>query len=906
MSRMAAHTSNRNQTGLASTGWQLALMLCCLCLASGCKHFSLPAIDPNGSKLFLPHPNATQLTLPTLHPRNGQPGLLPSAAFQPPATPPPCLDGRCEPTGVCNLFHRKHQHLHKIHDHFRTPGKAGEIQLTPLRVIAPVGGEVVFLAGICGEDGYLVKQQPLEWMLSPDSVGQIIQVSDDSPGKLSGLLHPNRPKVEKLGIDFARARTSSKPLVIDRGTPGCEDDIHLRDGEAWVSVSSPTAGVSRLTALAPDSNLWDRRRQTAVVYWLDAQYTLPEPQMAVAGGNVQLSTRVTKSEGFVPATGWIVQYTIVDPNVAAFVSPTLPSSNPQQARVRVDENGMATAHLTAPPNGRGTTPVIVEVLSPEQPSDHLPELLFGRGETLVTFSSPGLNLQVFGPEAAMAGEQLTYVASLGNPGDLNADNARLVLNLPAGMKLIAATPQPASQTGAGAIWDQGVLPANRQLDVSVVLQPAQVGMYEVVFQAEATGLSERKSVRTEVAEATVEVRFAPAGGVSQAEVGNVVQYEVDVRNTGRQTLTNLKLLVETDPGLVEANTGSNRVDQVIGALSPGQVRSLGIPLQVRQEGQQSAKLRVMTAGDSVLVERVASILGQPPRPRRPEIGVDIQFPWSESGVLTEMRVGQTAYAQITLRNSGETKLSGIKVLVTASSSVLDFIGVDVNNQSTVRSDGEGRWLWKPADMLPGQGSEVIRQLWVQVRARAGSPSAQISVQASSDEGVGAQAVGQTRVVTGDTISPPVLPPSGQPNAPSVLPQTQESTQSPAATGALAISINHFNDPTLVGRQIRYGLRVVNNSNSPNHRVHVEMMRPDGARLVGITTREGQELQANFRDNRVLLPIVEYMRPGEELNYIIVLISDIPQQMQVLARVYSDTFQTPVQASETSTIINPGS
>src|SRR5690606_32557461 len=127
-------------------------------------------------------------------------------------------------------------------------------QLTPMRVVAPVGGEVVLLAGICGPDGYFVKRQPLEWMLSPDSVGTFIEVGDDAPGKLiSALQLHSGPAVEKLDVDFARGRTSNKATLITRGSPECTDDIQLREGQTWLSLSSPSEGVSRVTVLAPES-----------------------------------------------------------------------------------------------------------------------------------------------------------------------------------------------------------------------------------------------------------------------------------------------------------------------------------------------------------------------------------------------------------------------------------------------------------------------------------------------------------------------------------------------------------------------------------------------------------------------------------------------------------------------------
>jgi len=808
------------------------------------------------------------------------------------------LDGTCEPTGVCNLFHRKHDCLHKIHDHFRAPGKAGEIQMTPMRVVAPVGGEVVFLAGICGEDGYLVKQEPLEWMLSPESVGQIIEVNDDAPGKLSGLLSPHRPKVEKLGVDFARGRTSNKAQVIDRGTTDSNDDIHLRDGETWVSISSPTAGVSRLTVLAPDSKLWDRRRQTAVVYWLDAQWQFPQPQIAASGSTIQLATRVTKAEGLVPATDWFVQYTIVDPSVASFVNPTPATAGNNQARIRVDQNGMSVVHIAAAPNARGTTGVIIEVISPAMPSDHLPEIVVGRGETFATFSSPGLAIQAFGPDSAALGEVVSYTASLGNPGDLNAENTRLVLTLPAGLRLQTAVPQPSSQTNSGAVWDQGVLAANRQLDVVANVEAVQAGVYDVVFEAEAAaGLSARNAVRTEVAEPSLEVRFAPAGGVSQTEVGSTVQYEIDITNNGRQTLTGLRLLVEADPGIVEVSQGVSRVEQEISALRPGETRSMGIPFQIRQEGQQNVRLSIATTAQKVLAQRTASILGLPQRPKRPEVEIGVQFPLSESGQSAMLRAGQTRYALITLQNSGESRLTRLNVEIVADAEVLEFTEIDSNNRGIARPDGAGRIVWTPPDMLPGQGSAVIRNLWVNVRAKRAVATTTLTVRASSAEGVQAQNSAQTEVLSVESsqtpVQPPILPPDSGAGDPA---------QAAVLTGGLTISLNSFNDPTRVGNQIRYGLRVVNNSNRANRRVHIELLQPAGTRLIGIT-KDGEPVSHRYGDQRrVLLPIIEYMRPGEEIYYILVLVPDIVQEMRLDARVFSDLFPTPVQTFQTTTVV----
>lgn len=91
----------------------------------------------------------------------------------------------------------------------------------------------------------------------------------------------------------------------------------------------------------------------------------PSPK-SCSGEGITLLTRVTKAKNLKPATGWTVLYTIADPTVATFVPPADVGSGRVQisgnsAKVRVDENGQAIVQISAPPGGRGTTPVVIEV-----------------------------------------------------------------------------------------------------------------------------------------------------------------------------------------------------------------------------------------------------------------------------------------------------------------------------------------------------------------------------------------------------------------------------------------------------------------------------------------------------------------------------------------------------------------
>ncbi|MFM8396802.1 MAG: hypothetical protein ACKOAH_03140, partial [Pirellula sp.] len=245
---------------------------------------------------------------------------------------------------------------------------------------------VILLAGICGKDGMLVTGEPIEWMLSPESVGQIIDVGDNNQSQKQHLFkkHQNQSDAGKIDVDFARGRTSTEPGKITRGTSRTDDDLPIRKGQTWLSLSSPSEGVSKVTVMAPESEAWDKRRQTATIYWVDARWEFPQIQQAQSGQQITLVTKVSKADGLVPAEGWIVRYRSLNPEIARFL--------PQYGEVfekYVDRNGNAVVDLVnmLQPNtiskSNASALIEVEVVRPGQSSENMPELPLGRGTVQV-------------------------------------------------------------------------------------------------------------------------------------------------------------------------------------------------------------------------------------------------------------------------------------------------------------------------------------------------------------------------------------------------------------------------------------------------------------------------------------------------------------------------------------------
>ena len=364
MSGRVAITNVENATQLGAAGIG-ALTRCCLatlavlCLlhSVGCSRLRLPAIDPTGRRIFQPLPTTTSLALPGSageggvgsclrrigDPLNLRPFKIPQPAFPEPATPPRCLtpkaDGgrlglgrsrplgqpeACVPSAPCTTDCKDGPpavligNETKMRDLCRLPkrGKRGCILLSPQKIVAPVGGEVVLLSGICGTNGHLQVAEPLEWMLTPESVGTFIQVGDDDPGLLHRLARVQR--ADKEDPSYAKGVTSTKPMLITRGNLNPNDDVQLEKGQTWITVSSPSEGTSKVTVLAPESDCWDQRKATATIYWVDARWQFPGTQIVPAGTPVELNTRVTRSEGTLPAVGWKVRYEILNPDLALF------------------------------------------------------------------------------------------------------------------------------------------------------------------------------------------------------------------------------------------------------------------------------------------------------------------------------------------------------------------------------------------------------------------------------------------------------------------------------------------------------------------------------------------------------------------------------------------------------------
>ncbi len=847
---------------------------------NGCSTCRLPAIDPTGNRIL--SGDLTQLTLPRIHASTQNVGVVPTPGFREPPPPPACLQGPSIAPTARPVGHKVLQRHHKMDDR----GRCGQLLLTPTRIVAPVNGDVVLMSGICGEDGYLVTGETIEWMIAPDSVGHIVEVGDDGSTSGGGLFHGSTESaVQKLGIDFARGVTASNENVVTRGSAKLTDDLLIKRGQTWVSLTSPTEGITRITALAPDAEVWDRRRQTATIYWVDARWQFPPPAQQAGTAPVQLMTRVTRAEGFAPAEGWIVRYRSQDPTIALF------NGQSQTAEVQVDASGIAATPINNVAGRSGSALITIEVIRPAQASENMPQLTLGTGQTVVSWTAAELVLQAAGPSAASVNEVLNYTVTISNLGTLPAENVRLTMPIPNGMRVVSASQTPTQQTNAELAWDVRQVPAQQQLVITLQLQPTVESDYRVQFVATtSSGTPQTQVVATLVSSPKMSLRFLPAAGSEQVEVGALVQTELVVTNNGRTALNNIAVTVESEPGLQSINDQANLVRRIVAYLGPGESQVLNPAFNARQVGPLRATA-IASINEVELARQTMTVQAVAPATREPKLSLQFQTASGTERIATgaEERVG------LVITNTGQIPLQNIQATLTHSASLAPTSA----SQGFTLQESQRQINWLLASLAVGESVTV--QAVFKYDGTETNP--QLTGTVVSAPQLRESAVLNFQPIGGASTGGNVLPPSNVLPNNNVLPGQNNSAQ--VLPESLNIKLEPVRNRTNANTEMRYLLAISNSRNNPDQNVQITLQLQPGLELREVTTADGQRVTVNYASDgsSATFETIRYLAPRETIQYYLTVRHGIPGNWAMRASALSSLSATGVEATSTVEVVN---
>jgi len=810
------------------------------------------------------------------------------------------------------------------------------VVVTPRRIVAPVGSEVIMLAEVRGTGGRPLTGRQVQWMLTPESAGQLMTLGQDkSCFLLAGFDHHRGG--EKISNTYAIGKTASRGRVIARPPSPAGGSVTVQAGQSPMGVTSPTEGTSHVTAYVAQSDGWEQRHDTATIHWVDAQFSFPAPAVRASGERHVLTTTVTRHTDGSPLAGWIVRYEVADGPPSGF-GPDFSSG----AEVTTDAAGQASVEFGQQAPQPGTNRINIQVLRPADPAAGVSQpFIAGNGATQVTFNSPNVAINVAGPSVSSVGATASFRLEVSNIGDAPASDVVVTDEMPPGMSFLGSDPTPELVEGRH-VWRLGEIDPGQSRVIQIETRTTAVGTLNYCCGVTtSSGLTARGCAATTVAEA------APAGqarieiavtGRDRAQVGEDVAYTIVVRNVGDAEATGLRISDYFDEGLKHAVATSPIRRRELVSLQPKDETSVKVTFRVEKAGPLSHRVEVEQGGRvlaqrQVVLNATAAATGPSPvQPAGGSLSLTITPPASAI-------VGGSGICQIEVRNTGATPLQNVSVRVQEDTPLkpLGATGKDLANPDDptglnwiVPQLGVGATVVKKVEYqflravpsacihatfsAQGVASGAARECFPIVAMGAQKvPSEPMSLAGDADQ----RAAADQGSAEGDSSEGPRLdsptPAERQPPADEPIPSATDrpapsgdsaASSSAAADPAIAtpldVQIAERTNPVAVGSQCVYEIALKNTSRRSLRGVRVSARVPDEMTLKGHTG----PIRALAKDAVVRYEPIAEIRPNEVIRLTITLVAaKATDAAQFEVDVRSDQLARPIARSKSTRIFD---
>ena len=828
---------------------------------SGCAAWRLPAIDPSGARFLLPSPAYTTGAVPF-----GGVAGLPRPAYTVPPPPPRCsepLPIAPDPAAYPPSLAAAGQPIYT--DPRTSAPQAGVgLSLSPTRVIAPVGSEVVLMVGLGGPNGRWLTGQLVEWILDQKSVGHFVQVGGEDRSfwrtKLSSA-----PR--KLSGDYALGRTSTSYQLLTRGTPSRQDDLWLPRGRTWISVLSAAEGTSHVTAFAPKVEGWDRRQQTAIIHWIDSQWSFPTPAIVAAGQPHVLTTTLSRHTSGAPVSGWLVRYEILEDFSAGFAP-----GGSRVVEVATDPSGKASVQIVPQTAEPGIARFSVQVIRPPTATSDLPRLVVGQGWSSVNWSAPGLAIRATGPEMASAGTTVTYRIEISNPGDQTAADVVVSDTLPDGLAYLNST--PTGQVRDSRLeWRIGNLAGRDVRVIEINCRAEQQGPARHCVTAQSSGgLTAQHCVTTSVFVPALTVQIS---GPERAEVGQEVSFRIAVANQSDASLSGVIVTDKFDAGF-EHSQSASPLERPLGELGPGETRDLAITFTVTQPGVLCHGLEITADGSQTATAWACLTATEPARRAEPAMSVRKTGPDSR-------KVGEVAQFDIEVTNTGDVPLVNLKIIDQYGDSLQMLRATEEATAS------EGRLVWTIDKLMPG--ATETRQ--IECKCITPDSNACNMATVTSDQLPSRDSQACLEILPADE------PDADQPSGDDPGQEPGEGKSPPS--GGLLMSVVDQDDPINVGQTTTYLIQIKNDRENSDKQVALKLVLPTEVKFEKLEGPTGIQ-SAGPNGRTIQVRAIAELRPGESVTYRVTVTASGPGQVRLSVELNSLREPAALTEQEDTTIL----
>ncbi len=750
------------------------------------------------------------------------------------------------------------------------------IRILPSRLVAPVNSEVVVLAGLCHEDGYLTTGERIEWTLDNGSVGQFLAPAERHFPHNLGIVEGG---AQKLSPIYAIGSSSRREQTLTRGTAAPTDDVLVRKGQAWITVTAASEGTSHITAFAPSAKSWTQHRNTATIHWVDAQWQFPTPAVNPPGGRHLLTTTVTRSTDGSPIAGWIVRYEIAGGPAAGFG----PQRDPA-VEVPTDALGQATVEISQQTAANGTNQINVSVIRPADPGAGIQSrIALGSGVTTATWgtgappaapssagpssfgpgtqppaAATGLTLRATGPAQATVGGSTEYRFEIANVSNAAINGITLSAPLPSQLAFQSSNPQ-GTPSASAVTWNIGTLGVGETRTIVVNVQPRQAGAVQFCADALVNGqVAARGCATTTIAgDQPLDISIRTETGASQFRIGEEVTFLIALTNRGAVPLTGIELRDDFDAGLTHVEAKRTLSQELAGGLAANESRQIAVTFRVAAAGRLCHTVTTTTAqGYTATRQACIDVPGDAGEATPGAVDVRVSGP-------PTINTGQRGTFLVEITNNGAQALANLEALVDFEPNSLEVS--DLMGFANVNS----RAVWRIARIEAGQ----TLRTQIEFTARAANPASFVAI-----------VVNERDRRVGGAQAPVVVIAGGAPAA---------------QGGQLKLSVANAANPIVAGNELIYLVSVQNVGGGVESDVVVEVLLPEGITLPRI-----QALQKFTQNGRTIrFEPVSALRPLATATYTIRARSSGAGKYTLQATVTSRTSPQP-QSQQAQTTVNP--